>query len=184
MDKFPDIRKFSWKSKKSQQWNTVVQRSASGKVRTLTTQLYPLWTIEASYPALTDEESQLLQGFFASLKGEQKPFWWLDPEDNTVTNRPLVYLSATEYQATMQFGTHVEAVEYIDTVTVYVDGAAVDASAYTIDGGVIVFNTAPGGTVTADYRYYWKMMFKGDTLSMERIFANVNKCSFKMVSAR
>ena len=57
MRKFPNIRDFAWNSSFAEKWNTTVQKSASGRVRTLTNQLYPAWTIKASYPALTDAQA-------------------------------------------------------------------------------------------------------------------------------
>lgn len=83
MRKFPELRKFSWNSIFEEKWNTTVQKSASGRVRTLTNQLYPAWTIKASYPALTDAHADELLGFVALIKGSFEAFLWLDPEHNT-----------------------------------------------------------------------------------------------------
>lgn len=79
LKKFPDLRRFAWESTKSQKWETTSQRSASGRMRTLTNQLYPNWTITASYNCLTDAEARQLHGFAASVKGGFEPFLWLDP---------------------------------------------------------------------------------------------------------
>lgn len=182
MKLFPDIRRFAWNSRKSQKWNTTTQRSASGRERTLTTQLLPLWTIEASYPAITDNEARVLQGFVALLKGAHEPFYWLDPEDFQATNQVLAPMGNNQYQAVMQQGDYVEAVEYIDNVTVRVGGSVV--TNYSLNGGVITFNSTPNGEVTADYRYYWKMKFVSDGIDIEKIFDNVNKCSFKLEVVR
>lgn len=179
---FPSNKKFAWESVKTQKWNTVVQRSASGMTRTLTNQLLPSWTIEASYPGLTDDEARELLGFVALIKGSQEPFWWLDPEDCQATNQVLAPISTTEYQAVMQQGGYVEPVENIDNVTVYVDG--VEVNNYTINGGVITFSTAPSGTVTADFRYYWKVMLANDGVSVQKIYKNINKASLKMEVVR
>jgi hypothetical protein len=179
---FPDIRKFAWDSKKSEKWNTTVQRSGSGKVRTLTNQLLPSWTIEASYKALTDDEARELLGFVALIKGAHEPFYWLDPEDYECKGQVLAPISSTQYQAVMQMGGYVEAVEYIDNVTVYVNGGRV--TNYTVDGGVIKFSSAPSGTVTADYRYYWKVMLPDDGFKIEKIYRNINKASFKLEVVR
>ncbi len=179
---FPDIRKFAWDSKKSEKWNTVVQRSASGKVRTLTNQLLPSWTIEASYPALTDDEARELLGFVALIKGAHEPFYWLDPEDYECKGQVLAGISDRQFQAVMQMGGYVEAVEYIDEVTVYVNGVVVNN--YTVNDGVIAFASAPNGTVTADYRYYWKVMLPDDGFRIEKVYKNINKASFKLEVVR
>lgn len=74
MRKFPKLRKFSWNSTFEEKWNTTVQKSASGRVRTLTNQLYPAWAIKASYPALTDAQADELLGFVALIKGSFEAF--------------------------------------------------------------------------------------------------------------
>lgn len=179
---FPDLRRFSWESTKEQKWETSVQRSASGKIRTNTNQLLPRWVITAAYPALTDDEARELQGFVASCKGGFEPFFWLDPEDYQATKQVLAPLGNNQYQAVMVQGDYVEAVEYIDNVTVYVNGNVVYN--YNVDGGVITFTSTPNGEVTADYRYYWKMRFVDDGISVPRIFRNVNRPTLKMEIVR
>ena len=98
MRKFPELRKFSWNSTFEERWNTTVQKSASGRVRTLTNQLYPAWTIKASYPALTDAQADELLGFVALIKGSFEAFLWLDPEHNTEKSAPLAQVSSSKYQ--------------------------------------------------------------------------------------
>ena len=148
--KFPDIRRFAWDSSKKQSWNTTVQKSASGRIRTMTNQLYPAWTIKASYNALTDEEARQLLGFVAERKGCYEPFLWLDPEDYKATGVTLVNTNGY-YQAVMNVGGYVEPVEYIEHVTVYVDGIKQAANTYSVEDGVIKFAVQPKGNVTADY---------------------------------
>ena len=183
---FPNNRRFAWESKKSQDWNTVSERSASGKLRTLTNQLYPHWTIEASYPKLTDEEQRELLGFFALLKGDFEPFYWLDPEDYQVTGQQLAVDPNTPgaYPCVMVQGDYVEPVAYVDQLKIYVDGVEAQASSYTLQDGVIKFQQVPAGTVTADYRYYWKVRFAQGSLTVEKRFKNVNKASFKLEVVR
>jgi hypothetical protein len=181
---FPDNRKFGWSSSKEQGWTTTTQTSASGKMRMITTQQLPSWKIKASYPALSDDEARELLGFYAQVKGQFEPFYWLDPEDNTCENRALAVISSDglQYQATMQQGNYTEAVEYIDNVHVYVDGTEVYN--YSVTDGVITFVSAPTGKVTASYRYYWVCVFKADSLTIEKIFENINKASFTLKVVR
>lgn len=180
---FPDIKKFAWESTKSVNWNTQVQKSASGRARTLTTQLLPAWTIECSFPGLTDVEARTIFGFVNDIKGSHEPFYWLDPEDNREENILLVKLSDTEYQAVRRYGGYVEPVEYIEDLTIYVNGD-VYGSAYTVDGGVITFITAPAGEVTADFTYYWKVRLVNDGFSFNRVYKNINKASLKLEVVR
>jgi hypothetical protein len=179
---FPNNKKFAWNSKKSQKWNTNAQTSASGRMRTQTNQLLPLWQIEASYPGLTDDEARELLGFVASCKGGFEPFFWLDPEDYQATNQVLAPLGNNQYQAVMVQGEYVEAVEYIDNVTVRVNGSVVYN--YSINGGVITFTSTPSGEVTADYRYYWKVRFVDDGIAVSKIYKNINQASFKLEVVR
>lgn len=185
LKKFPNIRRFAWSSSKQQKWNTTVQKSASGRVRTMTNQLYPEWTISASLPAISDAEARTLLGFTALLKGSYEPFLWLDPEDYQATG---VQLAPTYgyYQCVMVMGSYAEPAEYIEDLVVYVNGVEQDESAYTVDRGAITFNDALAvdAVVTADYIYYWKVMLSDDGLTINKIFADVNKCSLKMVVAR
>lgn len=176
---FPNNRKFGWKSKKSEKWNTQVQRTASGKMRTLTTQLMPSWTIEASYPALTDEEAREMLGFVALVKGAYEPFFWLDPEDYRCEGQVLAKVADARYQAVMKMGGYVEAVEFIDNVVVYVDGVE-QTGGYSIDGGIITFFSPPEGTVTADYTYYWKVYLADDGFEIQKVYQNINTASFKL----
>ena len=184
LKKLPDLRRFAWESTKSQKWETTSQRSASGRMRTLTNQLYPNWTITASYNCLTDAEARQLHGFAASVKGGFEPFLWLDPEDYQEKGRPLAALDGTRYQATMKLGEHVEPVEYIENVAVYVDGIRQNPSSYSIDAGVVKFKTTPAGTVTADYTYYWRVHFADDGLEIEKIFQDANKASLTLEVVR
>ena len=181
MKKFPINKGLSYKSNKSQSWNTEKQKSASGKVRTMTTQLLPAWSIQASIPVLSDDDANVLHGFVASVKGSHEPFLWLDPEDNRQEGIALAKISNTQYQAVRDYGGCVEAVEHIEDVTVYVNGAIV--SNYSVVDGVVTFSSAPSGTVTADFTYYWKVCFSGNGIDISRTFNNVNSVnlSFEVV---
>lgn len=186
--KFPiELNKLSWSSTKAMSWNTEVQTSGSGKVRTMTNLLLPNWTIETKFVYLTDDEYRKLLGFVALCKGAFEPFLWKDPEDYQEKNRQLPMVTAGTYQAIMAMGDYVEPVEYIDGVTVWVDGQLQKDTAYTVVNGCIVFKTAPSATaiVKASYTYWWKVMFKDDGLTIEKVFQNINKTkSFKLVTVR
>lgn len=184
LKKFPNIRRFAWESTKTEKWNTTIQRTASGRLRTMTNQLYPAWTIEASYNVITDEEARQLLGFVASLKGSSEPFLWLDPEDYEEKGQQLVQIDGVSYQAVMRQGDHLEPVEYIEDVKVYIDGILQGSGTYTVAAGIVKFKTTPAGIVTADYTYYWKVILSGDQLKIEKIFKDANKASITMEVAR
>lgn len=185
--KFPELRKLAYSSTKTQKWNTQIQKSGSGKVRTLTNQLYPEWTITAKLIKLTNAEARRLMGFAALLKGAHTPFLWLDPEDYEEKGIQLPLIAPGMYQAVMQLGDYVEPVEYIEKVAVYIDGVKQASNAYTVTGGTVKFKTAPSNTakITADYTYYWKVMLADDGIETENIFVDFNKSkTFKMVTVR
>lgn len=186
--KFPiELNKLSWSSTKDMSWDTEVQTSGSGKVRTMTNLLLPKWTIETKFAHLTDAEYRKLLGFVALCKGAFEPFLWKDPEDYQETKRQLPMVTAGTYQGVMVMGDYVEPVEYIEDVMVWVDDVLQASTAYSIVNGCVVFKTAPSATaiVKASYTYWWKVMFKGDGMTIERVFQNINRSkSFKLVTVR
>lgn len=185
MLKFPNLKRFSWNSSKEQKWNTTVQESASGRVRTMTNQIYPKWIISANIPVLNEEEARTLMGFVALHKGKYEPFLWLDPEDYKVEGIKLVQIDGV-YQCVMPFGDYRESIEYIEDLKVYVDGVEVDETYYTVNKGAISFlDPMPlTATVTADYKYYWPVMLYEDGITLTMVFKNVYKASLKMVVVR
>ena len=168
---WPVMTGIEMRSSKSQKWNTTIEKAGSGRMRSNTNQLLPLWTIQVKYWKLSDAEYRTIMGFVALLKGAHEPFFWLDPEDYQETGRTLARISSGKYQCVMKFGDYVEAVDYVDQLKVYVDGVLQASSAYTVSGGMITFVTAPGvsAVVTADYRYYWHVHLPADGISMNHI---------------
>lgn len=168
---WPVMSNIVMRSSKSQKWNTTIETVGSGRKRSNTNQLLPLWNISVKFWKLTDAEYKTIMGFVALLKGAHKPFWWLDPEDYEEENIQLPQNTDGSYQCVMKMGSYVEAVDKVDQLKVYVDGTLKAASTYTVNGGTITFNTAPasGAVVTADYRYYWKVHLPADGISIEHI---------------
>lgn len=183
--KFPSIKGLAWSSSKSQKWQITIQRTSSGRVRTLTNQLYPQWSIVAKYNALSDANARIIQGFIADIKGSYEPFYWLDPEDNKAINMPLAKLSDITYQTCMQLGDHIEPVSYIEDLKIYFDGV-LQETGYTENAGVITFATAPSSSIkiTADYTYFWRVQLDGDGITINRSFRDANSVELRMVTAR
>lgn len=187
--KFPASlqKRCAYNSTKQQSWDTAVQESASGRYRTMSNQLYPKWKISVLIQPLTDNDARVLMGFVAARKGGYEPFLWLDAEDYHEQGIILPKVSSGLYQAVMKMGDYVEPVEYIENVSVYVNGTKQAASKYSVDGGYIRFVTAPASsaTVTADYDYYWRVRFDDDGMGINHIFDNINRSErFKLVTAR
>lgn len=161
--------------------------SGSGKARSMTNQLYPQWIISAKLLHLTREEANELMGFVALLKGNYEPFLWLDPEDFEEKGVQLPMVSPGVYQAVMRIGGYTEPVDYIENVTVYIDGVKQSSGTYSVTNGMVKFSVSPSASskVTADYTYYWKVRFAQDEMEIQNIFVNLNDSkTFKMVSAR
>ena len=79
--------------------------------------------------------------------------------------------------------------EYIEDVTVYVDGTKQDQARYSVTNGMIVFHDgvapAAGAVVKADYTYYFKVRFKDSSAGITAIFNNFNQSkTFKLMTAR
>ena len=168
-------------------WEVTEEKTGSGRIRTLTNQLYPAWTIETKLTYLTDAERRALMGFIASVKGGYEPFLWHDPEDNHESKAPLAHISGNKYQAVIRWGTYVEPCAYIENPVVYVDGVKQDSSTYTVSDGIITFKNAPASTavITADYDYWWKVRFADSKFSTEMLFNNINRSdSFKLEVVR
>ena len=171
---WPVMTGIEMRSSKSQKWNTAIEKSGSGRMRSNTSQLLPSWNIQIKFWKLSDADYKTIMGFVALLKGAHTPFFWLDPEDYQETGIQLPQNANGSYQCVMKFGEYVEAVEYVDQLKVYVDGVLKAASTYSVSGGMITFYNAPasGSVVTATYRYYWKLHLPADSISMNHIFKN------------
>lgn len=183
--KFPDIRTLAWKSTKAQKWDAKIKRTGSGRVRTMTTWQYPQYTITTEFAVLSPEEHKRLMGFYASVKGGTVPFLWLDPEDHEEKGVRLGTGAQSEWQAVRLYGDFREPVAHIENLKLYANGTQVNAVS---DKGVIRLaagvRVSPTAIITADYTYYWKVMFSGDYTD-EAVFKNVFKSkSFKLVTVR
>lgn len=176
--------KLAYKSTKKQKWNTTIQTSGSGKSRSMSNQLYPQYTIETKVNRLTDEEARALDGFVARIRGAHIPFFWLDPEDQQETGVTLPQVTVGVYQLVMRRGSYMCPVDYADRITVYVDGAKQDASAFALmASGQLRFKQAPAASakVTADYRYYWHVILVDDGIEIKHVFDDFNQTSsFKL----
>lgn len=183
--KFPDIKTLAWKSTKAQKWDAKIKRTGSGRVRTMTTWQYPQYTITTEFAILNPEEHKRLMGFYASVKGGTVPFLWLDPEDYQENGIRLGTGAQNEWQAVRLYGDFREPVAHIENLKLYANGSPVSAVS---DKGVIRLapgvRVAPTAIITADYTYYWKVMFSGDYTD-EAVFKDIFKSkSFKLVTVR
>lgn len=174
---WPVLTGIEMKSSKSIAFNTKVARAGSGKKRTCTNQILPLWTISVKFVHLTAANSKEIIGFVSLLRGAHEPFFWKDPEDCQEVGIQLPKNTDGTYQCIMKMGPYVEPVEKVVNLKVYIDGTQQATSAYTVANGAIHFNNAPasGAVVTADYEYYWKVQLKNDGIQMDHIITNLKR---------
>lgn len=189
-DIFPDLPSMEWKIKKSQHWNTVVQKSGSGRRKTLSLLSYPDWGIALKYLCLNQHEIEQLVGFFAMMRGRHQPFLWLDPDDFEQTGVKIGIGDGvtTGFQLLRDLaGYAVDPVLDIvpGTLTVYVDGAATPVDLE--DDGWIELTAPPdpGSEITADFQYYWRVAFDDDDMEWTTIIDRYYETGrFKLVTVK
>ena len=168
---FPTLPTMAWDSTKTQRWpGTVIQKSGSGRRKSLCQQAYPEWVLECSYTALSDSEIAKAAGFFALHQGQTKPFLWLDDTDYQETGVRIGTGDGhtDEFQLLRNLGGYyVEPARDIvaDTLKVYV--AEVETAVTPQADGWVKFAEAPavGAAITADFRYYWRVAFDTEGIS-------------------
>lgn len=176
---FPRNISIKYNSTKEMSWKTTVKRSGSNKIRTLTTYRYPKWQIKVSAVGLTNEDVRSIQGFFALLRGANKPFLWLDQEDYQEKNVLLGIGDGVtkSFFAIRRLGQFAEPITDIktDSLVVYVNNKKVTAMAGE-NGEIVLMNPpAKGDRVTADYTYYWRVILEKDTVNVKVKFNNINE---------
>jgi uncharacterized protein (TIGR02217 family) len=188
---FPDITKFAWNSKKRQIWeNVYVQKSANGRRKSLCTQSYPTWEIEAAYPNLSNYEKDCINGFFASVQGQTGKFLWKDPEDYEVNGVRIGTGDGvtTDFQLIRNLGDYfLEPVRdpIANTIQIFVNGVL---SSFTLlDDGWIKFANPPtnGTIITAYFEYYWRVALNDNNTELTCFWIDSHEMStFTVVSVR
>lgn len=182
-----ELDTWAWESTKTMTFHTIIKRSGTDKVRTMTNQLYPSWEINAKLNKLTNNQVRILFGFFAKIKGSYEPFLFLDPEDNSETDIRLPLAKVGEYQVIRKLGEFVEPVAYIENEKIYINGVLARKDEYELDNGIIRFKAPPtsDAKITASYTYYWKVMLADDKVGITSVFKNFNRSKMlKLVSVR
>jgi uncharacterized protein (TIGR02217 family) len=187
---FPTLSGLKWDVKKRPRFNTIVQRTASGKEVRAGLMSYPLWEFELSYDALRAApayaELQTLAGFFELMYGSLTAFNYNDPTDNSVTAQVIGTGNgaATQFQLVRSMGNFVEPVQNVNVITgVYDNGSPVTQGAgagkYTINNtGLVTFGTAPvaGHTLTWTGTYYFLCRFLDDIVEFNNFMYNLFEC--------
>lgn len=163
------------------EFNTMVQASKTGKELRVAQRAYPMYRIGLKFNFLRDSttypELRSLGGFYMSRTGPADSFLFTEPDDASVTDQLLGTGNGTQtdFQALRTFGTFVEPVFNINTITnVKVNGSV--TAAYTLQpNGVIRLNVAApaGQSVTWTGSYYFRVRFVEDRLNLKKFLDKV-----------
>ena len=177
---FPQLPTMEWNSTKKQKWNTKIQKSGSGRRKSLALWSYPEWEIRCSYKALNPDHIEDAAGFCAQVRGQHQPFLWLDPEDYRQTGVRIGVGAGAQTQFYLirnLANRYVEPVTDVvpGTLTVYEDGVPV--SFVMGDDGLIILQApaVTGAAITASFDYYWRVAFANDDIDWSNFWYNYYK---------
>ena len=167
----------AWNSTKTQKWNTEIQKSASGRRKTLSRWSYPEYELNCSYTCLNPAEIDYVAGFFAKMRGQAEIFLWRDDQDYKIENS-LIGIGdgfTTGFQLLRDLGGqfYEPILDVVPgTLKVFVDG--IETPVTLEDDGWIEFLTAPaaGAAITISCEYYWRVAFADDSLTWEHFWYN------------
>lgn len=173
--------KAAWESSIAQTWAVTEKKTASGKRRAISSQLYPSYTFSVDF-TLNDAEISQLAGFYARCKGGLLPFWYKDFGAHAEMQE-LACDAGGAYQCVSITGGYVEACRKVDNLRVYVDGT--ETLDYSESGGLITLSagTEVHRSVCASYDYYRYVKFAGE-FSVKQLVPDINSVSLKLESVR
>jgi len=180
----------AWNSTKTQKWNTEIQKSASGRRKTLSRWSYPEYELNCSYTCLNPAEIDYVAGFFAKMRGQAGTFLWKDDQDYKIENS-LIGIGdgfTTGFQLLRDLGGqfYEPILDVVPgTLKVYVDDVKTNVTLY--EDGLIEFLSAPaaGSIITASCEYYWRVAFADDSLTWEHFWYNFYRLkSVKLVTVK
>lgn len=168
---FPILSGLTWNVGKAPNFNSIVQRSVSGRELRMALMQYPLWTFNLSYEVLkggtagTDISTMI--GFFLARKGQFDSFLYSDPSDNSVTAQTFGTgdgITKT-FQIMRAIGGFSEPIQNLNGAPVLYDNGSVIASGYTLSNGLVTFAAAPaaGHALTWTGGFYYRVRFTKDS---------------------
>lgn len=172
---------------KTIQLSSIIQRPVSGRGEIRASlQPYPLWKIkyECTFARGSEQDAgvyQYLAGFFIAMGGRFSDFLYEDPGDNHADNALLGIGdgATTTFQLLNSVGIGMNIIQNLNpdsTPIVFVNGAAISASAYTISyNGILQFTTAPvaGSVITWTGDFYYRVRFGDDETTFDQEFSNI-----------
>lgn len=158
-------------------WDSVVQKSTSGKVSAIANMAYPLVRFTLTYDILNDviatSDLKALVGLHNQVQGRADNFLFADPDFNSVTAQNFgtgdgtttSFLIVAYYQNSAGPGTAELIQNFQSPPSIYNNGTLVSSSAYSIANGVITFTTAPasGHALTWTGSFYYRCRFDKDS---------------------
>lgn len=188
---FPVLPPLAWSVHKKALMASRATTAVSGRETKLACCVYPRWAFTLTYGGnswLRDQtqnitpdaalagftELEQLSGLFLACRGSYGEFYYADPDDNSrlgqavgqgngaQTTFPLYY-SWGAGPFTPSLTIPVGGIESLDAV--YINGSKQNPSSYAMDSTntQLVFNSAPSGTITADFHFYFRCRFLDDT---------------------
>lgn len=174
-------------------FSNTISQGASGAEVSIEYWESPLWEWQLSYEYLPDAQAngstssdfKTLVSFFCQQRGDALPFYYLDPDDNTVVGQAVGTGDGTTqtFNLYRTYGadgfTTLEPIGGLNVglpINVYVNGSLVSPSTYTLLTGTplsqgIRFNSAPalGAVITADFSYYFYVRFGMSTQEFNKV---------------
>ena len=200
VDVFPVLVGQGFAQVKRPMWSTTKKRAYSGREVRASAYSYPRWEWafgwEVARTASATPELQALYGFLGSKSGNGQPFYYRDPDDNTVTTQGFGTgtgaATVFQLQRTVGAGTIYNYLEPVlvlnQNPSIYINGTLKTLTTdYTIGlNGIITFTTAPasGAVLTWSGSYLFMCAFDDDTIDPQQIFAgfwSVQKVNFHSI---
>lgn len=185
---FPLLPGQQFYAEKSMNWDGVsVQKSASGRRRTVNMWSSPVWKFNVSYDAIRSKatlpELQQLYAFFGSACGQYATWKFYDPYDNTVTGQPFGTGDGVTVQFQLIRSFIYEGYTWTEPVyalygnpSIYIDGILSDPSTYTLDDyGQITFASAisSGAIVSWSGQFCFLCAFTDNGLKPAQLVQNI-----------
>lgn len=172
---FPDLKTMAWNNTKTMRWDTKIQKSGSGRRKTLSRWSYPEWVLECQYTCLDDSEIKQAAGFFAMVRGRHQPFLWKDMEDYKQERVRIGVGNGQQigFQLVRNYaGLFVEPIKDVvaGTLVVLVNDEPVGIASE--EEGWVELTTPPadGAIITATFEYYWRVAFDDDELDWDNFW--------------
>jgi uncharacterized protein (TIGR02217 family) len=167
--------------KKSPNFNTVRQKGPAGVNAAISLKPYPTWDFEFSLDHITGHErlasSVVAQfiGTFMATAGGANPFYFTDPQDNTLTGAQFGVGDGTHtrFQLSRNIYGAVDIIQNLNgTPSIYVGGSLTTPTSIS-STGVVTFASAPanGAILTWSGSFRYLCRFAEDTIDSTRSFS-------------